>query len=169
MILTLETGRILTIIMNLKNRRFQFSPKKSGAVAITEINKVQSISDNRINSATRSLMTKYEMPSLLGKNLDYSKELTINEGMKCLFDIIPYEYGNENVYEKLYVLVSASQFSKAGTNTRTDAAIYAAVKVLSSKTRTDVKGYASLQDFENLIQMFGNHIKMQWHLQWQTE
>lgn len=128
-------------------------PKKSGAVAITEINKVQSISDNRINSATRSLMTKYEMPSLLGKNLDYSKELTINEGMKCLFDIIPYEYGNENVYEKaVRAGFLLSQFSKAGTEPlRTDAAIYAAVKVLCSKTRTDVKGYASLQDFENLI------------------
>ncbi len=128
-------------------------PEKSGAVAITEINKVQSLSDNRIDAATRNIMTKYEMPSLLGKNLDYSKELTISEGMKCLFDIIPYEYGNTNVYEKaVRAGLLLPQLSKTGTEPLSaQVAIYAAVEALNKKVRVDVKGFADLQDYGHLV------------------
>ncbi|HZK28038.1 MAG TPA: fibronectin type III domain-containing protein, partial [Thermoclostridium sp.] len=107
------------------------------------------------------IMSIYEMPSLLGKNLDYSKELTINEGMKCLFDIIPYEYGNANVYENaVRAGFLLSQFSKSGAEPlSTEQAIYAAVKVLNRKIAIDVNGFAASQDYEDIMNTVGQPYK----------
>ena len=130
-------------------------PVKSGAVAVTEAAFTYSDypGDYKLDAIIRSIVSRYEMPSLSGKNIDYSQELTINEGMKCLFDIIPYEYGNINIAEKaVRAGLLHPQYIKSGTEPlRTDQAIYSAVSVLRKKTGIDISNTSVSSEYIGFI------------------
>lgn len=130
-------------------------PEKSGAIAVTVTNHTRSTGsgDSKINAVIRNITSKYEMPSISAKNVDYSKKLTINEGMKCLFDIVPYDYRNANIAEKaVRAGMLLPQYINSGTGPlRTDQAIYAAISVLRKKTRVDISGASLPPEYASFI------------------
>ncbi|ANX00438.1 hypothetical protein CSTERLE_01940 [Thermoclostridium stercorarium subsp. leptospartum DSM 9219] len=129
-----------------EEQKIMVYPEKSGAIAVTTAYTVRNVSsgDSGLDAVIRNITSKYEMPSLSGRNIDYSKKLTINEGMKYLFDVIPYDYGNANITEKaVRAGLLHSQYINSGTQPlRTDQAIYAAVMVLRRKTGINISGYS---------------------------
>lgn len=130
-------------------------PVKSGAVAITGTNYTRDTysGDYKLDTIIRNITLKYEMPSLSGKNTDYSKKLTINEGMKYLFDVIPYDYGNANITDKaVRAGLLHSRYINSGTAPlRTDQAIYAAVSVLNKKTQVNISNASVSSEYDYFI------------------
>lgn len=128
---------------------------KSGAVAITETSVTQTnhSGDYRLEATIGNILSRYEMPSLSRKNPNYLQQLTINEGMKYLFDIIPYEYGNANIAEKaVRTGLLHSQYINSGTQPlRTDQAIYAAVTVLRKKAGVDISNASVSPEYNDFI------------------
>lgn len=130
-------------------------PVKSGAIAVTgtDYSYNDFTGDHALDVIIGNIKSKYAMPSLAGKNTDYSRELTINEGMKYLFDIIPYDYGNANIAEKaVRAGLLHPQFINSGTAPlRTDQAIYAAVSVLRRKIPVNISNTAVSPEYEYFI------------------
>ena len=125
-----------------EERKLRVYPEKSGAIAVTGINYVRNANsgDSMLDAIIRNITSKYEMPSLSAKNANYSRQLTINEGLKLLFDIIPYDYGNSDVTEKaVRAGLLPRQYVNSGSRPmRKDEAIHAAVSVLRKKIGIDM-------------------------------
>lgn len=130
-------------------------PEKSGAVAVTELsfNNKNYSGDYKLDSLIRNIMSRYEMPSISGKKPDFSRELTINEGMKYLFDVMSYEYGNANIAEKAVRagLLQPQYINSGEEPLRTDQAIYAAVSVLCRKTGADISDTSVPEQYSKYI------------------
>lgn len=119
-------------------------PVKSGAVAVLRLQPWNFSPDagNEVNTAIRNLTGLYPMPSLPARNINPNKELTIDEGMKALFDLIPYAYGNENVVQTAQRagFLVPMEHQRTGAPLRRDEAVYAAVKLLGKKTAQRITG-----------------------------
>lgn len=113
-------------------------PVKSGAVAALRLQpgNIGSGAGSEINTAVRNLTSLYPMPSLPAVNVNPARELTIGEGLKLLFDLIPYAYGNEDVVQtaqRAGFLVPMDH-QRMSALLRRDEAVYAAVRLLGKKT-----------------------------------
>jgi hypothetical protein len=130
----------------------------SGAVALTQpdTNKYQSVSNPELKIILTSILQLYEMPSLSGKDLNPTEELTIYEGVCNILDIIPYDYQKENVLDKAIragILLPDSKRNK-DTYMRRDEAIYAIMMVYRKKTGHNISGNVInpdlFYDYENI-------------------
>lgn len=119
-------------------------PQKSGSIAATQIqaDDFQDISGNSIQKTIHNITRLYAMPSLPGRELKPDAALTVEEGMKHIFDIIPYEYGRENIawIARRSGFMLPSNAKKADEPLQKDEAIYAVLAVLGKKTGRPVSG-----------------------------
>lgn len=136
---------------NIENTRLPLEGKivayltGSGSVAVTapNTNKYRNISNNELKRVLQDILSLYEMPSLPAKNFNPNEELTIFEGMCNILDIIPYDYRQEDVFEKAFragLLISKSNMSM-DLPMRRDEAIYAVMMVHCKKTGQNITEY----------------------------
>jgi len=138
-----------------EERKLRVYPEKSGAIAVTETSRTNNAKtgDYRLDAIIRNITSKYEMPSLSAKNNDYSRQLTVNEGLKYLFDIIPYDYGSANITEKAVRagLLPPQYINSGAQPMRTDQAIHAAVSVLRKKVPVDITDVSVPPEYDSLL------------------
>ena len=123
-------------------------PKNSGFIAVLmpKAEYFGDIAGSTTEVTVQNLLSLYSMPSLPTGALNPGRELTIGEGIKHLLDILPYEYGNEDVVrtaQRAGMLIP-SKSSSAGMPLRRDAAVHAAVIVLGKKTAQRMTGDAAV-------------------------
>ncbi len=111
-------------------------PEKNGAIAAISTKTTAYLAGTGMQQTLANILEKYEMPSLSTADPELEKELSVSEGMKHLMDIIPYQYGQEDVIEKaLRAGLLAPQFQKnENSPIRRDEAIYASMMVYRKKT-----------------------------------
>ncbi len=130
-------------------------PQKSGAVAVTGVQagSYPDAAGSGLEKTVENILSLYDMPSIPAGSLNPGKELTVAEGMMHLMDVIPYEYRNENVYEKALRagLLHPQYLKEANAPLRRDEAIYAAVMLLRRKLGTEISGD------ENDLRMFTDY------------
>ncbi len=132
----------------------------SGAVAVTEphTNKYQNILNSELKIILQNILNLYEMPSLPVKDLNPNEELTLFEGICNIMDIIPYDYGQEDVLDKALragILISGNNMSR-NLPMRRDEAIYAVMMVYRKKTGQNFAEYADCDRSKNLFADFNN-------------
>ncbi len=129
-------------------------PQSSGVIAALQPKAefFGDIAGSATDVTVQNLLSLYPMPSLPSAAVNPNKELTISEGMKHLLDILPYEYGKEDIVQTAMRagLLIPSKDKNAGMPLRRDAAVYAAVSLLGKKTAQRLTGdTAALSNVED--------------------
>ncbi|MBP7176063.1 MAG: fibronectin type III domain-containing protein [Thermoclostridium sp.] len=133
-------------------------PQSSGIVAVLQPKSehFEDIAGTATDVTVQNLLSLYAMPSLPSGAINPGRKLTISEGMKHLLDIIPYEYGNEDVVRtsQRAGMLLASKNTDASTPLRRDAAVYAAVSLLGKKTAQrltgDIRVLSQIEDYDSI-------------------
>ena len=118
----------------------------------------EDIAGSATDVTVQNLLSLYAMPSLPSGAINPGRELTVSEGMKHLMDILPYEYGNEDIVRtsQRAGMLLASKNESASAPLRRDAAVYAAVSLLGKKTAQrltgDINVLSQIEDYD-AIQM----------------
>lgn len=137
-------------------------PEKSGSVAVTgpNINRYQGITDSELKILLQNILSLYEMPSLPNIKLNPAEELTLSEGMRGIFDIIPYVYKDDDIIEKAIRAGMVLPMDNIDRNQplRRDEAVYAIMMVYRKKTGSEFMGFPIN---ENLFNDF-NQVKEQY-------
>lgn len=118
-------------------------PEKSGAIAATRLrlDSYTDIAGSAMAVTVQNVLSLYAMPSLPVGYLKPDNEITLTEGMKHLLDIIPYEYGKEDVIRTaVRAGLLVPQNIGADAKLRRDEAVYAAMNILGKKTGQKITG-----------------------------
>ena len=135
-------------------------PQSSGLFAVLQpkTEYYEDIAGSATDVTVQNLLSLYAMPSLPSGAINPGRELTVSEGMKHLMDILPYEYGNEDIVRtsQRAGMLLASKNESASAPLRRDAAVYAAVSLLGKKTAQrltgDINVLSQIEDYD-AIQM----------------
>lgn len=122
----------------------------SGAVAVTvpDADRYRNISDTELIYILQGILNLYEMPSLPVRDFKANEELTVYEGLCNILDIIPYDYGKDDVLEKALragIIIPGENMGR-DTPMRRDEAIYAVMMVYRKKTGQDFDGFEKSSD-----------------------
>lgn len=132
--------------------------KSSGSVAVTTpaSNRHWNISNKEVKIILQSILNLYEMPSLPVNSFNANEELTVNESLCNILDIIPYDYRKEDVLEKAIRagILLPDESIKRDMPMRRDEAIYAVMMVYRKKTGQNFTGFevdpGMFKDFEKI-------------------